>query len=279
MRIFFTLFVVILFAASSYIVSQGTQKNLCSEGLVQIIKLSDSGSITNTSCVTPDVAERFSASGWEIATPDSEGEVFPNIIEGTEELAGTQNIEEVPEVFVEETDKGAEDSGLQAKIDELQARVDELQAQVDAHKAERETTAKQLQTFDELDLVAFNNRNMDLIKQIHADDVKVYNPDGTITEPMEPHAEELQYLFDTFDFRVAEHIVGFGYGEWTAGISISEGKWVKPITLSDGTVLQPTGKPVSLKIATIARWENGRIAEEYLFWDNADWNRQIGLGQ
>ena len=43
--------------------------------------------------------------------------------------------------------------------------------------------------------------------------------------------------------------------------------------------LQPTGKPVSLKIATIARWENGRIAEEYLFWDNADWNRQIGLGQ
>jgi len=36
---------------------------------------------------------------------------------------------------------------------------------------------------------------------------------------------------------------------------------------------------VRLKIATIARWEHGRIAEEYLFWDNADWNRQIGLGQ
>ena len=45
----------------------------------------------------------------------------------------------------------------------------------------------------------------------------------------------------------------------------------------DGTVLEPTGKKVRLKIATIARWENGRIAEEYLFWDNADWNRQIGL--
>ena len=117
------------------------------------------------------------------------------------------------------------------------------------------------------------------IKQIHADDVKVYNPDGTITEPMPPHADELQFLFDTFDFRVAKHIVGFGFGEWTAGISISEGKWVKPLTLPDGTVLQPTGKPVSLKIATIARWENGRIAEEYLFWDNADWNQQIGLGQ
>ncbi len=161
----------------------------------------------------------------------------------------------------------------------LQTKIDELQAQVDAHEAERAATAKHLGIFDELDLVAFNNRDMARIKQIHADDVKVYNPDGTITEPMAPHADELQFLFDTFDFKVAKHIVGFGFGEWTAGISISEGKWVKPITMPDGTVLQPTGKPVSVKIATIARWENDRIAEEYLFWDNADWNRQIGLGQ
>jgi len=161
----------------------------------------------------------------------------------------------------------------------LQAKIDELQAQVDAHEAERAATAKHLKIFDELDLEAFNNRDMERIKQIHADDVKVYNPDGTITEPMPPHADELQFLFDTFDFKVEKHIVGFGFGEWTAGISISKGNWVKPITMPDGTVLQPTGKPVSVKIATIARWENDRIAEEYLFWDNADWNRQIGLGQ
>jgi hypothetical protein len=137
-----------------------------------------------------------------------------------------------------------------------------------------------LEIFDELDLVAFNKRDMTRIKQIHADDVKVYNPDGTITKGMTPHhAEELQFLFDTFSFVVTEHIVGFGYDDWTAGISICEGKWVKPITMPDGTVLQPTGNKVRIKIATIARWENNRIAEEYLFWDNADWNRQIGLGQ
>jgi len=159
----------------------------------------------------------------------------------------------------------------------LKAHIVELEAQVAAHEAERAQTARHLEIFDELDLVAFNNRDMQRIKQIHADDVKVYNPDGTITEPMIPHAAELQFLFDTFDFTVAKHIVGFGFGEWTAGISISEGKWVKPLTMPDGTILQPTGKSVSLKIATIARWENNRIAEEYLFWDNADWNRQIGL--
>ncbi len=41
----------------------------------------------------------------------------------------------------------------------LQAKVNELQAQVDAYEAERETTAKNLKTFDDLDLVAFNNRD------------------------------------------------------------------------------------------------------------------------
>ncbi len=159
----------------------------------------------------------------------------------------------------------------------LKARIVELEAQVAAHEAERAQTARHLEIFDELDLVAFNSRDMKRIGEIHADNVIVHNPDGTQTTPFPPHAEELNFLFDTFEFVVTDHIVGFGYGEWTAGISISEGKWVKPLTLPDGTIKQPTGKKVRLKIATIARWENGRIAEEYLFWDNADWNRQIGL--
>lgn len=162
-------------------------------------------------------------------------------------------------------------------VDDLHERISVLEAQVEAYEAERAQTARHLEIFDELDLIAFNNRDMERIGEIHADEVIVHNPDGTRTSPFEPHAEELQFLFDTFDFVVTDHIVGFGYGEWTAGISISEGRWVKPITLPDGTVLEPTGKKVRLKIATIARWENGRIVEEYLFWDNADWNRQIGL--
>jgi hypothetical protein len=164
-------------------------------------------------------------------------------------------------------------------VAELKKKIADLQAQVDAHETERKQTARHLDIFDELDLVAFNNRDMKRIGEIHADQVIVHNPDGTKTSPFPPHAEELDFLFDTFDFKVVDHIVGFGHGEWTAGISISEGKWVKPITLPDGTVLQATGKKVRLKIATIARWVDGRIAEEYLFWDNADWNRQVGLGQ
>jgi len=162
-------------------------------------------------------------------------------------------------------------------VAELKAKIAELQAQVDSHNAERAQTATHLETFDELDLVAFNHRDMKRIGEIHADNVIVHNPDGTQTSPFPPHSEELQLLFDVFEFKITDHIVGFGHGEWTAGISISEGRWVKPLPLPDGTIKQPTGQKVRIKIATIARWENGRIAEEYLFWDNADWNKQIGL--
>ncbi len=69
---------------------------------------------------------------------------------------------------------------------ELKAKVAELQAKVDAHEAERAATAQHLQTFDELDLEAFNSRDMKRIKEIHADDVMVYNPDGTTTSPTMP---------------------------------------------------------------------------------------------
>ena len=165
------------------------------------------------------------------------------------------------------------------EVAELKARIAELEAQVAAHEEERRQTAMHLAAFDELDLVAFNNRDMNRLAEIHAEDVKVYNPDGSLTTPyVGHHDKELEFLFDKFDWQIPEHIVGFGHGGWTAGVSISTGKWVKPIALPDGQVLEPTGREFTIRVATLARWENGRIVEEHLFWDNAHLNRQIGLG-
>ena len=161
---------------------------------------------------------------------------------------------------------------------DLQRKINELQAIVDAHDAERALTKKHLATFDELDLVAFNDRDMERIAEIHAEDVAVYNPDGVLSTPYAPkHEEELEYLFDVFDFQIPKHIIGFGHGEWTAGVSVSTGKWVKSITLPNGKTLAPTGKAFEIRIATLAKWKDGRIVEEHLFWDNAHINNQIGF--
>ncbi|MCU7866849.1 MAG: hypothetical protein KZQ92_23090, partial [Candidatus Thiodiazotropha sp. (ex Lucinoma borealis)] len=53
----------------------------------------------------------------------------------------------------------------------LEAKNAQLQAQVDAYETERAQTTKNLERFRQLDLVAFNNRNWDLIKDIHHEDV------------------------------------------------------------------------------------------------------------
>ena len=159
----------------------------------------------------------------------------------------------------------------------LREKVASLEGELAEFHNERKVAAANLGLFDKLDLEAFNNRDMELIRQIHGEDVKVYNGDGTIVEGMVPkHEEELQFLFDTFDFKVTSHPVQFASGPWTAGYSICEGKWVKPLTMPDGTVLQPNGKTFKVRIATLAKWKDGRIEEEHLFWDNLAWLRQIG---
>jgi hypothetical protein len=41
----------------------------------------------------------------------------------------------------------------------------------------------------------------------------------------------------------------------------------------------PTGKAYKINMATIGHWVNGVMNEEYLFWDNQEFMREIGLGK
>ena len=51
-----------------------------------------------------------------------------------------------------------------------------------------------------------------------------------------------------------------------------------PLTLG-GRTIQPTGKSYSIPMCTVGHWKNGVMAEEWLYWDNAAFMRQIGIGQ
>lgn len=48
--------------------------------------------------------------------------------------------------------------------------------------------------------------------------------------------------------------------------------------LGDGTVIPPTNLAYAIDMATIGKWTaDGDMSEEWLFWDNAEFYRQIGL--
>ena len=161
----------------------------------------------------------------------------------------------------------------------LKAKIAKLEEKLEEYKKAEKIVKYNLKRFGQLDLVAFNTRDWDMIKDIHHENVVAYGADDHKSNGMVPeHEWDLKFLFETFpDYKINEHLIKFGSGEWTAGLSSATGTFTEPMKLRDGTVIQPTGKSFELKAITLARWENGRIMEEYIYWDNNHLFEQLGI--
>ena len=165
------------------------------------------------------------------------------------------------------------DASMQAKIDSLQAELKKL-------TDERALTEHRLMVFDTLDYDFYSNQKWDMFNHSHADNITVYYPDGNTTKGLYPqHIDMLTPMF-TFapDTKINQHPVRFGSGDWTAVIGVMEGTFSKPMPIGNGKTIPPTGKKFKLSMATIGHWNaDGKMSEEYLFWDNQAFMKQIGL--
>jgi len=150
--------------------------------------------------------------------------------------------------------------------------------ELENYKIAEELATKHLATFDELDFDVFTNQKWDRLKESHSNDIVVHWPDGHQTVGIEKHIEDLKAMFVYApDTHIQEHPVRIASGEWTSVIGIMEGTFTEPMPLPDGNSIPPTGKSFKLKMATIGHWKNGVMDEEYLFWDNLEFMKQIGL--
>ena len=148
-----------------------------------------------------------------------------------------------------------------------------------AYQAEEARIEKNLETFDILDFEVFSNQQWDRLHESHAEDIKVHWPDGRVTDGIDVHIEDLKAFF-TFapDTRIETHPIRIGQGEWTGVVGVIEGTFSEPMPLGDGNFIEPTGKAYKLTMATIGHWtQDGVMDEEYLFWDNNAFYKQIGL--
>jgi hypothetical protein len=148
------------------------------------------------------------------------------------------------------------------------------------YKTAEKIAKSHIATFDTLDLDAFTNQKWDRLHESHSKDVVVHWPVGHVTKGIERHIADLKAMFVYApDTRIQEHPVKIGSGEWTSVIGVMQGTFTKPMPTADGKTISPTGKPFKLVMATIGHWKGGVMDEEYLFWDNQTFMRQIGLGQ
>ena len=164
---------------------------------------------------------------------------------------------------------GGESPEIQAMKTELKQIAGE-KALIDGH----------LVAFDTLDFTVFSNQQWTRLHESHSQDIKVYWPDGHMTQGIDVHIQDLKAMFVYApDTRVKEHPIRFGSGKYTAVTGVFEGTFTKPMPIGNGKFIQPTGKAFKMPMATIGIWENGVMVEEHLFWDNQTYMTQIGLAK
>jgi len=163
----------------------------------------------------------------------------------------------------------------------LQAKVDALEKELKTFKDEKALTEMRLVRFDYLDFEFYSKQDWKNFNISHADDIKVVYPDGMITTGLSPqHIDMLTPMFAFApDTKIKTHPVRFGSGDWTCVIGEMEGTFSKPMPIGNVKTIPPTNKKFKLSMSTIGHWKDGKMIEEYLFWDNQSFMKQIGLAQ
>ena len=147
-----------------------------------------------------------------------------------------------------------------------------------ALEAAEQAVADHITTFDTLDFTVFTHQQWERLHESHSQDVKVHWPDGHVTEGLAKHIEDLKALFVYApDTRIQVHPIKFGSGEWTSVIGVMEGTFSRPMPGPNGKMTPPTNKSFKITMCTVGHWKGGVMDEEYLFWDNLTYLKQIGL--
>lgn len=127
---------------------------------------------------------------------------------------------------------------------------------------------------------AWNRQDVEAFAAAHADDVVVYAPGQPPQLGLEAHTDFALRSFQAFpDQRVENrpYKVFFASGDWVLSIARYTGTMTGPLALPDGTEIPPTGKAFDVDFVTVGHWKDGRMVEEYLFYDSATFNEQTGL--
>ena len=146
------------------------------------------------------------------------------------------------------------------------------------HEKQAPKVERNLKVFDTLDFDVFSNQKWDRLTESHAPDIVVTWPDGHETKGLEQHTEDLKAMFVFApDITIKEHPIRFGSSTWTSVTGVMTGTFTKPMPIGDGKTIPPTGKRFAIGMATIGHWKGKTMDHEWLFWDNQDFMKQLGL--
>lgn len=124
----------------------------------------------------------------------------------------------------------------------------------------------------------WNARNWEEFWAAHTRDVSVSSPElPTPAKGLDAHRKEVEGLLTAFpDMRVTTTLL-FGQGDWVAAEYVMEGTHTGPLVFPGGQTIPATNKRVRVPVVELSRMENGKFAEERVFFDLAGMMMQLGL--
>jgi ketosteroid isomerase-like protein len=135
-----------------------------------------------------------------------------------------------------------------------------------------------MQTLDD----DWNAQDVEVFAKRHKPDVDVTWPGGAPpTHGIDNHTIESKAFWKMFPDQHLDnrpYRVFFASGDRTCSIARFTGTMTGPMQGPDGSEIRPTGKSFEIDFCTVARWDNGQIVEENLFYDLVGLMKQIGLG-
>jgi predicted ester cyclase len=125
---------------------------------------------------------------------------------------------------------------------------------------------------------AYNAHDLETFAKRHKPNVLVRIP-GAETHGIDPHLDLFKGFIRAFPdghMHNRPYRVSFASGDWVCTIARFTGTMTGPMTGPDGKEIPPTGKSFDVEACTVARWEDGQIVEENVFYDQATRMKQRG---
>jgi predicted ester cyclase len=128
---------------------------------------------------------------------------------------------------------------------------------------------------------AWNSQDWETFSERHADNVAVFWPgQADPTRRVQNHREESIDFFKMFpDNHLANdpYKILFAEGDYTCSVADFTGTFKGAMKGLDGKMIQPTNKKFHLEFCTVAYWQDRKILEERLYYDQVGMLKQIGV--
>ena len=123
-----------------------------------------------------------------------------------------------------------------------------------------------------------NKRKFDLVREIYDNNVVVRMANEAGVHGIDKQITMMKEMFImSTDNKVTKHGIQFGSDNWTAVEQIMSGTFDGVAKTPTGKEIQPNYNHYEIRVCSLIRWENDRIVEENIFWDNENFVTQLGL--